>query len=69
MPEMHLKQDQLVDEFHVQVYASGRIDWDRLDAFLARNAPARGGAPVFPNRLAAFHPPSRRHAGHASFSR
>jgi hypothetical protein len=24
----------LIDEFNIQVYADGRIDWDRLDSFL-----------------------------------
>jgi hypothetical protein len=38
---MPTKEDQLVEEFAVQVYTSGRIDWDRLDVFLSKNEAAR----------------------------
>ena len=38
------KEDaQLVDEFNVQLYSNGRIAWDRLDAFLEKNAVKRSG--------------------------
>lgn len=37
------KRDQLVEEFHVQVYSSGRIDWDNLDAFVPRRSVNRDG--------------------------
>lgn len=31
----------LKDEFHVQVFSDGQVDWDRLDVFLRRNQEAR----------------------------
>jgi hypothetical protein len=33
----------LVDEFNVQLYSNGRIAWDRLDAFIEKNAVKRNG--------------------------
>jgi hypothetical protein len=41
MLSAYSKNELLMDEFHVQVFAGGRVDWDRLDAFLKRNHPAR----------------------------
>lgn len=35
------EKELLKDEFHVQVFADGRVDWDRLDVFLKRNGTAR----------------------------
>jgi hypothetical protein len=37
------KKEQLVEEFHVEVYSSGRIKWDRLDAFISAAAVDRDG--------------------------
>lgn len=35
------KGQLLKDEFHVQVFSDGKVDWDRLDVFLRRNQEAR----------------------------
>ena len=37
------KREQLVEEFNVQIYSSGRIDWDRLDAIIDKQASKHSG--------------------------
>lgn len=37
----HSRGGMLMDEFTVQVFTGGRVNWDRLGAFLRRNPAAR----------------------------
>lgn len=34
MSRNHKNNELLVEEFHVQVFSNGRIDWDNLDSYI-----------------------------------
>ena len=65
MSIIRTKKEQLVEEFHVEVYSSGRIKWDNLDAFVPKRAVDRAGLMNHLKRkLAGF----REELGHRSLA-
>jgi hypothetical protein len=54
------KKEQLVEEFNVQLYSNGRIEWDNLDAFIEKKAVNRDGLTALLNERLGREAPEAR---------